>query len=54
MPKYALLEASVYSMYGLFGSGNCNNGLLQKFPLDILMLVDTDLTKQMVYFSLVG
>ena len=26
---YALLEASVYSMYGLFGSGNCNSGLLQ-------------------------
>ena len=26
-----LLEASVYSTYGLLGSGNCNNGLLQKF-----------------------
>ena len=30
MPEYALLEASVYSTYGLFGSGNCNSGLLQK------------------------
>ena len=30
MPEYTLLEASIYSMYGLLGSGNCNNGLLQK------------------------
>ena len=29
-PQYALLDASVYSMYGLLGSRNCNNGLLQK------------------------
>ena len=28
--EYALLEASVYRMYGLLGSGNCNSGLLQK------------------------
>ena len=30
MLEYALLEASVYSTYGVLGSRNCNNGLLQK------------------------
>ena len=30
MLECTLLEASVYSMFGLFGSGNCNSGLLQK------------------------
>ena len=54
MPEYALLEALVYSTYGLLGSGNCNNGLLQKILLYILMLVGIYLSKQMVYFSLVG
>ena len=29
-PEYALLEASLCSAYGLLGSGNHNNGLLQK------------------------
>ena len=30
MPEYTLLDPSVYSTYGLLGSRNCNNGLLQK------------------------
>ena len=29
-PEYALLDTSSYSTYCLLGSGNCNNGLLQK------------------------
>ena len=51
MPKYTLLEASIYSMYGLLGSGIVTMVYCRKFLLNILMLVDIYLTKQMVYFS---
>ena len=45
MLEYALLEASVYSMYGLFGLEIVIVVYCRKFPLDILMLVDIYLTK---------
>ena len=51
--EYALLDASVYSMYGLLGSGNCNISLLQNisFKYSNASWHLSDQTN--VYFSLV-
>ena len=52
-PEYALLDASVYSTYGLLGSGNCNIGSLQNssFKYSNVSWHLSDQTKGVFFFS---